>query len=108
MNCVLFGPETIGTHNSTKLQRLYKLPFNAWKVAPVRFREHSEKSELHKTATTRAAMFRSFMEKKTTPVDVMLDDLTKQQIGEQKITSSHYQCYCSLWKAEYSSSRSQG
>ena len=84
MNCVLFGPESIGTHNSTKLQRLYKLPFNAWKVAPVRFREHSEKSELHKTATTQAAMFRSFMEKKTTPVDVMLDDLKKQQIEENR------------------------
>jgi hypothetical protein len=80
----LFGPESIGTHNSTKLQRLYKLPFNAWKVAPVRFREHSEKSELHKTATTQAAMFRSFMEKKTTPVDVMLDDLKKQQIEENR------------------------
>jgi hypothetical protein len=84
INCVLFGPESIGTHNSSKLQRLYKLPLNNWSIAHSRFREHSEKSELHKTETTRAAMFRSFMEQKTTPVDVMLDSIKQQQIEKNR------------------------
>lgn len=35
-------------------------------------------------ATIRAAMFRSYMEKKSTPIEVMLDEVKKQQIEENR------------------------
>ena len=71
-------------HNTSKLQRLFKLPLKTWNVATSRFRDHSEKSELHKTATTCASLFRSYMEKKSTPIEAMLDEVKKQQIEENR------------------------
>ena len=84
LNCVLFGSESTIMHNTSKLQRLFKLPLKNWNVATARFRDHSEKSELHKTATTRTSLFRSYMEKKSTPIEAMLDKVRKQQIEENR------------------------
>lgn len=71
-------------HNANKLKRLYTSPLKTWAVATARLRDHAEKSQLHKTATARAAMFRSNMEQTTTPINVMLDDLKKKQIEENR------------------------
>ncbi|XP_028419093.1 52 kDa repressor of the inhibitor of the protein kinase-like, partial [Dendronephthya gigantea] len=84
INCVLFGSECTGMHNTSKLQRLFKTPFTTWQVAPAKFREHSEKSPLHKAATARAAVLRSHMEQRSAPIDVMLDDMKRQQIEENR------------------------
>ena len=84
INCVLFGSECTGTHNTSKLQRVFKTPFTTWQVAPTKFREHSERSPLHKAATARAAVLRSHMEHKSAPIDVMLDDMKRQQIEENR------------------------
>ena len=84
INCVLFGSECTGTHNTSKLQRLFKTPFTTWQVAPTKFREHSERSPHHKAATARAAVLRSHMEQKSAPIDVMLDDMKRQQIEENR------------------------
>ena len=84
INCVLFGSECTGTHNTSKLQRLFKTPFTTWQVTPTKFREHSERSPLHKAATARAAVLRSHMEQKSAPIDVMLDDMKRQQIEENR------------------------
>ena len=84
INCVLFGSECMGTHNPSKLQRLFKTPFTSWKVGPAKFREHSEKSPLHKAATARAAVLTSHMEQKSAPTDVMLDEMKRQHIEENR------------------------
>ena len=61
---VLFGAESTIMHNTSKLQRLFILQCSS--VATARFRDHSEKSELDKTTTVRASLFKSYMEKKIT------------------------------------------
>ena len=57
VNCVLFGFEWKGLHNTSKLNRLFTSPLRTWKVATVKFREHQEKSLLHKEATTQAGSY---------------------------------------------------
>ena len=84
INCVLFGSQCKGEHNTSKLQRLFTSPLKAWKVASSKLREHVEKSPLHKAATSCAAVLRSHMERKSEPVDVMLDEMKKQQIEENR------------------------
>ena len=82
--CVLFGAESTIMHNTSKLQKLFKLTLKNWNVATTRFRDHLEMSELHKTATAHAFLFRSYMEKKSTPIEAMLDEVKKQQIEENR------------------------
>ena len=100
INCVLFGAECMATHNASKLQRLFKSPFTTWQVRPAKFREHCEKSPIHQAATARAAVLRSHMEQKSAPIDVMLDDMKRQQIEENR--KAHHWSDRSLWKAKYS------
>ena len=84
INCVLFGAECMATHSASKLQRLFKTPFTTWQVGPAKFWEHCEKSPIHQAATARAAVLRSHMEQKSAPIDVMLDDMKRQQIEENR------------------------
>ena len=53
-------------------------------MAPSKLREHVERSPIHKAATSCAAVLRSHMEKQSEPIDVMLDEVKRQQIEENR------------------------
>ena len=78
INCVLLGGES--SHNATKLEQLFKLPFDNWPKATTRFHDHAGKSPVHKTATLRATQFRSCLESKTSSINIMMNSHISEQV----------------------------
>ena len=83
LNCVLFASEE-STHNGSKLNRLYRAPFRSWSNATSKFREHCEKSPLHRTATLMASHFRQCMEQKGKSIDLQVNELADQQVQKNR------------------------
>jgi len=54
--CVLFGSET-SERNSSWLKKLYREPYRNWKKALGNFREHENKSPIHKLSLERQLAF---------------------------------------------------
>ena len=82
INCVLFGGES--THNASKLLNLFRAPLNTWSSALQRLREHEDKSSVHRKATMRVLQFKSFMQNKTTSVDLLMNTRKREQIAKNR------------------------
>ena len=98
INCVLFAGEE-SSHNTTKLDRLYKSPFTTRAIGPRKFREHSEKSPLHRTATVLACHFKQRMEQRCRSVDVQLNRLVNNN-NIEFLYRIIYQCKNTLLSLE--------
>lgn len=83
LTCILFAAEE-STHNAIKLDRLYTSPFQCWANAPRKFRDHMEKSPLHRTATLKASLFRQCMENKTKSIDIQLNKVVGEQVQRNR------------------------
>ncbi|XP_028404035.1 52 kDa repressor of the inhibitor of the protein kinase-like [Dendronephthya gigantea] len=85
-NCVLFGGES--THNSTKLQRLFKFPLHARTASVEKLEDHNEKSPIHKTATVRAMHFKQVMENQRIAVDAQINTARQELIEKNRMCLS--------------------
>ena len=82
INCVLSGGES--THNASKLLHLFQAPLNTWSSALQRLREHEDKSTVHRTATMRVLQCKSFMQNKTTSVDLLMNTCKREQMADHR------------------------
>ena len=69
--CVLFGRRD--GHNSSKVERLYQVPFTDWSNAIRRFKDHESKSPLHKAAVVDQSNFSTVMSNAQDDVTLQLN-----------------------------------
>ena len=82
IKCVLFGRES--THNASTLLNLFRAPLNTWSSALQRLREHEDKPSVHRTGSMRVLHFKSFMQNKTTSVDLLMNTCKREQIATNR------------------------
>ena len=80
--CVLFG-RRIGP-NSSKLQRLLSSPYTDWSGAITRFKQHEERSEVHKTSLLTMNTFLNVMKEDIKPVNYICSKLIDDAVEKNK------------------------
>ena len=84
VQCILFSHGKESTHNGSKLEQLYSLPFRIWSNGPRKFRDHWQKSPRHRTATAAIRCFRQEVANKSKAIDVQLNKIVDSQIKENR------------------------
>ena len=79
INCILFAADE-SSRNACKLDQLYTSPFKAWSKGLQKFRDHDQKSPMHRTATVRAVHLRQRMEQNVLPINVQVNRAINEQV----------------------------
>ena len=80
INCVLFGNDC----SQTALTHLFKSPLTSWSVAIKRLRDHHGKSPIHSEATARSVDFKSRVQKRSTPINLQVNKMVKEQVEKNR------------------------
>ena len=84
INCVLFGNANESSYGVHILTHLFKSPFCGWPKALQKFRNHAQKSHVHKSSSIKALQFRLNFESKAKPIDVQLNTIANERIEKNR------------------------
>ena len=86
--CVMFG-KAFGEKNASKIDKLVKTPLKFLTTASTKFKDHENKSQMHKFAVVCADRFLMVMKNQAEPIEHQLSSRLAAQIAEnrQKLSS---------------------